>query len=150
MRSILLWMLGVPIPIIILIALFSHWGIGLDLQPERAKNDVCKTSEDQKQTGLTERMTMATPEAFATRQTRVDSWRLRLDETRARYQKATEWYRRLVQEQPDATPYDPTAPWHSLGKRSHKPLPNIPYFTGFHRVNCERQGSRRAVRGGFG
>jgi len=52
MRSILLWMLGVPIPIIILIALFSHWGSGVDLQPERAKNDMCKTSEGQKQRGV--------------------------------------------------------------------------------------------------
>jgi len=47
MRSILLWMLGVPIPIIILIALFSHWGTGVGLQPETAKNGVCKTSEGQ-------------------------------------------------------------------------------------------------------
>lgn len=52
---------------------------------------------------------MATPEAFATCQTREDSWRLRLEETEARYQKATERYRRLLQEQPDATPYDPRA-----------------------------------------
>jgi hypothetical protein len=102
----------------------------VDLQPGRAKNDVCKTSEGQKQRGLTERMTMATPEAFATRQTLEDSWRLRLEETQARYQKATEWYRRLLQEQLDATPYDPTAPRHPRGKRSQKPLPNIPVFHG--------------------
>ena len=79
----------------------------MDLQPDRAKNDVCKTSEGQKQRGLTERMTMATPEAFATRQTLEDSWRLRLEETKARYHKATERYRRLLQEQPDGTPHDP-------------------------------------------
>jgi hypothetical protein len=52
---------------------------------------------------------MATPEVYATRQTREDSWRLRLDEAEAGYQKSTEWYRRLLQEQPDATPYDPRA-----------------------------------------
>src|SRR5712672_263158 len=102
----------------------------MDLQPERAKNDVCKTSEGQKQRGLTERMTMATAAAFATRQTLEDSWRLRLEETQARYQKATEWYTRLLQEQPDPPAYDPRTHWHSRGKRSQKALPNTPIFCG--------------------
>ena len=73
---------------------------------------------------------MATPEVFATRQTREDSWRLRLDEAEAGYQNSTEWYRRLLQEQLDATPYDPRAPCHSRGKRNQKPLLNFPVFHG--------------------
>jgi hypothetical protein len=52
-------------------------------------------------------MTMATPKASATRQTLEDSWRLRLEEAQARYQKATERYRRLLQEQPDGISHDP-------------------------------------------
>ena len=50
---------------------------------------------------------MATPNASAARQTLEDSWRLRLEETQARYQKATEDYRRLLQEQPDGALHDP-------------------------------------------
>jgi hypothetical protein len=73
---------------------------------------------------------MATPEVFATRPTREDSWRLRLDEAEAGYQNSTEWYRRLLEEQPDATPYDPRANLRSRGKRSQKPLSNIPVFHG--------------------
>jgi hypothetical protein len=50
---------------------------------------------------------MATPKVSATRQTLADSWRLRLEETQARYHKATERYRRLLQEQPDGMSHDP-------------------------------------------
>lgn len=50
---------------------------------------------------------MATPNPSATRQTLEDSWRLRLEETQARYQKATEDYRRLLQQQPEGAPRDP-------------------------------------------
>jgi hypothetical protein len=45
-------------------------------------------------------MTTTNAESGATRQTMEDSWRERLEETQARYQKATEQYRRLLQEQP--------------------------------------------------
>jgi len=54
-----------------------------------------------------EKVMMATPNTFATRQTLVDSWRLRLEEAYARYHKPTEHYRRLLQEHPDGTPDDP-------------------------------------------
>jgi hypothetical protein len=50
---------------------------------------------------------MATPKVSATRQTLPDSWRLRLEETQACYHKATERYRRLLQEQPDGMSHDP-------------------------------------------
>jgi hypothetical protein len=56
---------------------------------------------------LTKKVTMPTRKVSATRQTLEDSWRLRLEETKARYHKATERYRRLLQEQPDGTPHDP-------------------------------------------
>ena len=52
-------------------------------------------------------MTIATPKPSATRQTLEDSWLLRLEEAQARYQKATERYRRLLQGQPDGTSRDP-------------------------------------------
>jgi hypothetical protein len=50
---------------------------------------------------------MATPKVSSTRQTLEDSWRLRLEEAQARYHKATDWYRRLLQEQPDGMSHDP-------------------------------------------
>jgi hypothetical protein len=52
-------------------------------------------------------MTLATPKASAMRQTLQESWRLRLEETQDRYHKATERYRRLLQEQPDGMSHDP-------------------------------------------
>ena len=45
-------------------------------------------------------MAITKAESGATRQTMEDSWRVRLEETQARYQKATEQYRRLLQERP--------------------------------------------------
>jgi hypothetical protein len=39
-----------------------------------------------------------------------DSWRERLEETQARYQKATEQYRRLLQEQPRGSSNDLDGP----------------------------------------
>lgn len=51
---------------------------------------------------------MAPPKTCATRETLEDFWRLRVEETQARYHKATGHYRRLLQEQPGGTPHDPT------------------------------------------
>lgn len=50
---------------------------------------------------------MATPSVSATRQALEDSWRLRVEETQARYRKATEQYRRVLQEQPNGISHDP-------------------------------------------
>jgi hypothetical protein len=55
---------------------------------------------------VVKKMALATSKAFATRQTLEDSWRLRLEETQARYQKAKERYGRLLQEQPDGISHD--------------------------------------------
>lgn len=44
---------------------------------------------------------MATLNVSATRQMLEESWRLRVEETRARYNKATEHYRHLLQQQPE-------------------------------------------------
>jgi hypothetical protein len=51
-------------------------------------------------------MTMATLNSSTTRQTLQDFWRVRLEETQARYQKAKERYRGLLQEQPDGVSHD--------------------------------------------
>lgn len=50
---------------------------------------------------------MATPRVTAVGQTREDSWRLRFEQTQARYREATEHYRRLLLDHPDGTPHDP-------------------------------------------
>jgi hypothetical protein len=42
-----------------------------------------------------------------TRQEVEDYWRLRLEETQVRYREATGHYRKLLQEQPKGTPYNP-------------------------------------------
>jgi hypothetical protein len=55
-------------------------------------------------------MTTTNAEYGATRQTMEDSWRERLEETQARYQKATEQYRRLLQEQPHGSSNDLDGP----------------------------------------
>ena len=49
---------------------------------------------------------MATPKVSAMRQTLEDSWRSRVEEAQARYHKATERYRRLLQEQPGRMSHD--------------------------------------------
>jgi hypothetical protein len=51
-------------------------------------------------------MTTTKAESGATRQTIEDSWRVRLEETQARYQKAAEQYRRLLQERPRGSSND--------------------------------------------
>jgi hypothetical protein len=50
---------------------------------------------------------MATPKAPFTRETLVDFWRMRVEETQAYYRKATEEYRRLLEERLGGTPHDP-------------------------------------------
>jgi hypothetical protein len=50
---------------------------------------------------------MTISEASAARQMLEDSWRLRLEETQVHYRKATDQYRKLLQEQPDGRPHDP-------------------------------------------
>jgi hypothetical protein len=47
--------------------------------------------------------------APATRQTLEDSWRLRLEGTEAHYRRATDRYRKLLQEQPDGTAHGAVA-----------------------------------------
>jgi CheY-like chemotaxis protein len=49
---------------------------------------------------------MTISEPFATRQMLEESWRLRLEETQVYYREATDQYRKLLQAQPDGTPYD--------------------------------------------
>ena len=50
---------------------------------------------------------MAAPKISVARQTLEDFWRTRVEEAQARYHKATEGYRRLLQEQPDGMSHDP-------------------------------------------
>jgi hypothetical protein len=51
--------------------------------------------------------TMTVPEPSATRQMLEDSWRLRLEEARVRYRKATDQYRKVLQDQPDGRLHNP-------------------------------------------
>jgi hypothetical protein len=50
---------------------------------------------------------MTIPELSATRRILEDSWRLRLDEAHVHYRKATDQYRKSLQDQPDVRLHNP-------------------------------------------
>ena len=81
--------------------------MGADIQTERGSRVKADDTIFQGLKDLPETTTTTISEPSATRQMLEDSWRLRLEETHVHYRKATDQYRKLLQDQPDGRPHDP-------------------------------------------
>jgi hypothetical protein len=81
--------------------------MGADIQTERGNRVKADAPIFQGLKDLPEKTTMTISEPSATRQMLEDCWRLRLEETRVHYRKATDQYRKLLQDQPAGRPQDP-------------------------------------------
>ena len=81
--------------------------MGADIQTERGSRVKADAPIFQGLKDLPETTTMTISELSATRQMLEDSWRLRLEEAHIHYRKATDQYRKLLQNQPDGRPHDP-------------------------------------------
>jgi hypothetical protein len=75
--------------------------MGADIQTENGRRVKADATTFQGLKDLPVTTTMTVPELSATRQMLEDSWLLRLEETHVHYRKATDQYKKLLQDQAD-------------------------------------------------